>query len=237
VPPIPAAGITIRWHTPPPTSIDERLVVGPDGRARLSVYRPRLQRDQVGTYEDVLTAADLTALAGAGPVLDLDLVVPDPRTAALGAVADRVAGTARQTPLAVARFALHPLGALSGGGLQLALLVTGEGERPVEFELLVEQCAVHWGEGGREIGWQPMPPQPIGFMTPDAEGLGGVRERASVPPEITGAIAFSAPAPAGAGQVWMQVAGLLFAIGEPVPAGFEAWTAPVPVVSVPPAQL
>ena len=172
---IPSAGVTIRWHTPPPTSIDERLVVGPDGRGRLFVFRPRLQRDRVGTYEDLVPTADLAALAAGGPSVDLDLVVPDPAVAAIGVVADRVAAAVRETPLAGARFAVHPLGALTGGTFDLALLVTGEGERPVEFEVLVEHCAVHWGDGTREVGWQPMPAQPIGFMTPDAEGLGGIR--------------------------------------------------------------
>ena len=40
--------VTVRWYTPPPNSIDERLIVTDDGRARLEVLKPRSLGDTVG---------------------------------------------------------------------------------------------------------------------------------------------------------------------------------------------
>ncbi len=212
--------VTVRWHTSPPTAVDERLVVGADRRARLTVCRPRSHRDRIGTYEGVVSAEDLAGLTEQGPAIDLDLVVPDPRVAAVGVLADRVADSLRASPTAVASFRVHAM-----NRVDLALLVTGEGSRPAEFVLSVPHCAVHWGDGARETGWAPLPSLPIGFMTPDAEGLGGVGDRAEVPPGISGAIAFAAPIPVGASQVWVQASGLLFLPDDTVPAAFEILTA------------
>jgi hypothetical protein len=216
--------VTVRWHTPPPTAVDERLVVGADRRARLTVCRPRSQRDRVGTYDGEVSAEDLAALTEVGPEIDLDLVVPDPRVAAAGVLADRVADALRASPAAVASFRVHALNR-SGGSVNLALLVTGDGSRPVEFVLSVPDCAVHWGDGARETGWGPIPSLPIGFMTPEAEGLGGVGDRAEVPPGISGAIAFAAAIPVGASHVWVQASGRLFLPDVTVPATFEILTA------------
>jgi hypothetical protein len=216
--------VSVRWHTPPPTAVDERLVVGADRRARLTVCRPRSQRDRVGTYDGEASAEDLAALAEHGPTIDLDLVAPDPRVASAGVLADEVADGLRASPTAVASFRVHAL-SRSGGSVQLALLVTGDGSRPVEFVLSVTACAVHWGDGTRETGWAPLPSLPIGFMTPDAEGLGGVGDRAEVPPGVSGAIAFASAIPGGASQVWVQASGLLFLPEETVPAAFEILTA------------
>jgi hypothetical protein len=219
--------VTVRWHTPSPTSIDEELIVDADGRARLAVRRPRSRRDQVGTYAGAIDPDDLAALAAAGPLVDLDLVVQDQRMARAGVVADRVASALREHPVAVAVFRVHVL-KLAGGSLDLALLVSGDGDQPVEFEITVERCAIHFSDGASEVGWQQVPPQPMGFVTPDAEPLGGVRQRASVPAGVTGAIALTVGSPPTATQVWAQLQGYLYASGE-VPAEFEAWTEPAPL--------
>ena len=72
--------------------------------------------------------------------------------------------------------------------MTLALGVIGRGTQPVEFELEVDECAVHFLAAGAPVSWVPLPHLPMGFMTPDAEGLGGVRGRAEVPPGVLGAI-------------------------------------------------
>ena len=53
--------VTVRWRTPPPNSIDERLIVGDDGHARLDVLRPRSLGDTVGTYEGEIDEAVVAA--------------------------------------------------------------------------------------------------------------------------------------------------------------------------------
>src|SRR4029450_6424954 len=94
--------VTVRWRTPPPSSIDERLIVSDDGRARLDVLRPRSVGDTVGTYEGEVQEAEVRDVAGAGPEVELDVVVQDPRVAAVSIAADRVAQRLLASPLAVA---------------------------------------------------------------------------------------------------------------------------------------
>jgi hypothetical protein len=70
--------VTVRWRTPPPSSIDERLIVDDDGHAWLEVLRPRSPGDTVGTYEGAVEEAEVRELTAAGSDVALDVVVQDP---------------------------------------------------------------------------------------------------------------------------------------------------------------
>ena len=96
--------VTVRWRTPPPGSVDERLIVSDDGRARLDVLRPRSLGDTVGTYEGEIDEAEVRELTAAGPDVQVDVVLQSPRLAAVGMAADRVAQRLLASPLAVAQF-------------------------------------------------------------------------------------------------------------------------------------
>jgi hypothetical protein len=221
---------SVEWHTPPPTSVDEQLVAYDDGSALLVVRRPRARVATSGTYAGRPSAEDLRALAAAGPgpiVIDLLVAPPDPATAAVMAVADRVAAGSLPTPRAVATFHVRPLAPPSGGVLAISLLVVADGVTAVEFELDTAASAVHFTSGGQPVAWHPLPDLSTGFVTPDAEGLGGVRRRAHVEPGAFGAIAFDVPVPAAGTAVSVQVAGWLHGSlpDEPTPGRFEVRTA------------
>ena len=102
--------VTVRWVTPPPSAIDERLVVTADGQARLEVARPRVGRDLVGAFAGPVSAAEVEALTSAGPEVSLDVTVNDSAVAAVGVVAAQVADRLRETPLAAAAFFARPYG-------------------------------------------------------------------------------------------------------------------------------
>lgn len=216
--------VTVRWRTPPPSAIDERLVVTDDGRGRLEVIRPRVQPELIGVFDGPVEPADVEALSALGSEVELNLTVADPAAAALGVVATRVADRLRQTPLAAAAFFVRPYGEPPTGEVMLALGVVGHGTQPVEFELEPADCAVHFLAAGAPVSWTPLPPLPMGFMTPDAEGLGGVRGRAEVPPEVLGAISVELPLPQGADQVSAQLAGRLHLPGSTAPDAFVVRT-------------
>ena len=59
--------VIVRWRTPPPSSINERLIIGEDGRARLEVLRPRSFGDAVGSYEGAVEEAGGTRPDHGGP--------------------------------------------------------------------------------------------------------------------------------------------------------------------------
>jgi hypothetical protein len=108
----------------------------------------------------------------------------------------------------------------------LALGVVGRGSRPVEFQLDLPGSAIHFSADGTPVSWTPLPELPIGFMTPDAEGLGGVRQRATVAPGVLGAISLPVLVPDGADQLSAQLVGNWFLPGHQTPEEFEARTAP-----------
>jgi hypothetical protein len=226
-----ATAVTVRWLTPPPSSVDERLVVTDEGLARLDVLRPRTPGGSIGSFQASIGEADVRALAAAGPNVELNLVVQDPAVAAVAVAAERVARSVRESPLAVAQFSARPAGPPADGRLTLALIVTGEGSQPVQFQLDVDRSAVHYSSGGQPIGGYPLPELPMGFMTVNADGLGGVRQRALVSPGVLGAISLTVPVPAGATEVSAQLLGSWFLPDDPFPADFDARTEPV---SLPP---
>jgi hypothetical protein len=225
--------VKVRWVTPPPSAIDERLLVFDGGRARLEVVRPRVSPAVIGAFEGSVEPPDVQALTAAGPEVELNVTVADPGAAAVGLLAGQVADRLRETPLAAASFFVRPYGEPSAGRVLLALGVVGRGTQPVVFELAPEQCAVHFLAGGAPVSWTPLPHLPMGFMTPDAEGLGGVRGRAEVPPGVLGAISVELPVPEGADQVSAQLVGRLHLPDHSGPADFEVRTESAAVVAAP----
>jgi hypothetical protein len=221
-----ATVVTVRWRTPSPSSIDERLIVDADGQARLEVLRPRSLGDTIGSYEGVVEEAEFRELTAAGSDIELDVVAQDPRLAAVAVTADRIAQRLLASPVAVAQFFARPVGAVPPLPATLAIGMLGAGSQPAEFELDLAECAIHFSSGGAPASWTPLPELPTGFMTSDTEGLGGVRQRAIVPPGVVGAISVPLAVPDGADQVSARVVGSWFLPREPIPVEFEAHTEP-----------
>lgn len=220
------------WRTPPPTSVDEELVVFDDGSAQLVVRRPRSPSAAIGTWESRPDAAELRSLAAAGPgpvVFELLSPPVGDEAAKLMELADRVAATARLTPLAVAEFFARPMPSGDPALFPTALQVLASGTQAVEFELDPRVLAIHFEQSGHTVAWRPLPEPAVGFMTPDAEGLGGLRSAARVEPGRYGAILFTTEPVAGATSVLLQVGGWLRNAlpDEPMPAPFEVRTAAV----------
>jgi hypothetical protein len=204
---------TFAWRTPPPTSVDEGLVVLDDDTAVLVVRTPRHESATIGSYGSALAAADLAALTAAGPgphVFDLLAAEPDAAGTQLRSVADRVAGDLLASPRAAVTFHAHSPGPDSSGASSFTLLAVAAGTQPVVFELEPAASSVHFfTANGQPMSWQDLPQLPTGFFTPAAEGLGGVRRSATITPAAYGAIAFAAAPPPGAAQVAILVAGWL----------------------------
>src|SRR4029453_19426237 len=129
---------------PAPSSIDERLIVSDDGHARLDVLRPRSVGDTVGTYEGEVDEAEVRELAAAGPDVEVDVGVQDPRLAAVGIVAGQVAQRLLASPLAVAQFFARPVGAVPPLPPTLAPCVLGGGSQPVGVQLHLSECGMHF---------------------------------------------------------------------------------------------
>ena len=230
---------TFAWHSSPPTSVDERLAVFDDGSAWLVVRRPRALTGAIGTFVAKPGADDLASLTSSGPgpiVFDLLAQPGDAAAAALLAIADRVSSAARAKPRAIATFYAGPLAAVAAGQLSMSLLVVGGGTNAVEFELEPPKCTVHFSQGGQPITWLAMPELGSGFVTPDAEGLGGLRRRAKVKPGAYGATAFHVPAPGNATAVSIEVAGWLAEAfpDERTPEPFAVRTEEAPIPPTPP---
>lgn len=202
-----AALVTVRWRTPPPSSIDERLVVTDDGHARLEVLKPRSLGDTVGTYEGPVEETDVGELTAAGPEVELNDAVQDPRLAVVAAAADRVVKRLLDTPLAVAQFFARPVGAVPPLPETLALGVLGGGSQPVEFELNLAECVVHFSSRESPVSSTPLPELSMEFVMPDAEGLGGLRQRATIAPGIVGTVSVPLVVPDDADELSVQVVG------------------------------
>jgi len=128
-------------------------------------------------------------------------------------------------PVAVAQFFARPVGAVPPLPTTLAIGMLGGGSQPAEFELDLAQCAIHFSSGGTPASSTPLPELSTGFMTPDTEGLGGVRQRAIVPPGVVGAISVPLVVPDDADQVSDRVVGSWFLPGG-TPEEFEVHTEP-----------
>jgi hypothetical protein len=219
-----AALVTLRWRTPPPSSIDERLIVTDDGHARLEVLKPRSVGDTVGIYEGSVEETEARELTAAGPEVEFDGEVQDSRSAAVAAAADRVVERLLGSPLAVAQFFARSVGAVPPLPETLALGVLGGGSQPIEFELNLAECIVHFSCSGRPISSAPLPELSEGFMTSEAEGLGGVRQRATIGPGIVGTVCVPLVVPEGANELSVQVVGSWFLPDERRAEDFEART-------------
>lgn len=215
----------IRWQSPPPTSVDEELVIYDDGSAYLIVRTARDGSPVIGTWRSDVGPADLEVLAGQQHTVDLRHPVLDP----VVSVAERIAAAARSVPVATATFHAS---ALPDG--EVALLAVGGGTGPADFQLDPGSVVVHLEDGdGNEVGWQPMRRLETGFVSPEPEGLGGVGRPAEIAPGAYGAIALGGlPITGGQGvAVAVEVAGRLHD-ALPEQAGYEYFrvrTAAVPL--------
>jgi len=216
--------ITIRWRTPPPRSVDERLIIGDDRRARLEVLRPRTLGDTVGTYEGAVEESEVSELTAAGSDVELDVTTQDPRLGAVAVAADRVAQRLLGSPLAVGQFFARPIGAVPPLPQTLAFCVLGGGSQPVEFQLDLAGCVIHFSSSGAPVSSIPLPELPMGFMTSDAEGLGGIRQRALVEPGVLGTISLPLEIPGGVNELSVGVVGSWFLPGGESSEDFEART-------------
>lgn len=221
--------VSLRWRTPPPGSVDERLIITDNGLARLDVLRPRTPNDTVGRYEGAIEDGETRELGAAGSDVEMDASVPDSELGAVAIAANRVAQRLLSSPFAVAQFFARPVGAVPPIPQTLALGVVGIGSQPVEFQLDLAGCAIHFSSDGTPVSWIPLPELSMGFMTPEAEDLGGVRQRAIVEPGVLGAISVPLEIPDGVNELSAQVVGSWFLPGEESPKDFEARTAPQPL--------
>jgi hypothetical protein len=222
--------ITVRWRTPPPSSVDERLIISDDSRARLEMLRPRRLGDTVGTYEGAVEDDEIRELTAAGSDVELDVTAQDdPRLGRVAVTADQVAQRLLNSPLAVAQFFARPIGAVPPLPQTLALCVLGGGSQPVEFQLDLARCAVHFSVSGAPLSWVPLPDLPTGFLTSELEGLGGVHQRALVDPGVLGTISLPLSIPDEINELSAQVVGSWFLPGAESPEDFEARTTPQPI--------
>jgi hypothetical protein len=224
---------TFAWQTPAPTSVDEELAIFDDGSAWLVVRGPRTDAPAIGTYRCEPPKADHRALSAAGPgSVRFDVLKPaGGDDAKLRAVADRVAAAARAVPDAVATFYVQQLEQDAPGPLALSLQVVASGTRAVEFRLDPDGSSVLFGRGGHTLSWADLPRLASGFVTEDAVELGGVRRTARIEPGDYAVIAFDLPAPPGASNVAVRVAGWLSSgpPDEDEPGRFDVSTEEAPV--------
>jgi hypothetical protein len=170
--------VTVRWESPPPTSVDEELAAYDDGTVWLVVRGSRDGAATIGTWSTTPTKKDHAALVAAG-----DTVVDLRRPGGAGEIAEQLRATALADPVATALFV-----AARGPGRSVTLAAIGGGTRPVQFELQPDSLTVHVEVDGATRAWFEVPPPVTGFVTPDAVGLGGLARRAEIPPGTVGAI-------------------------------------------------
>jgi hypothetical protein len=202
--------IAFAWRSPPPSSVDERLVLTDDA-AWLVVCSPIRDDGEAGTFRAQIAPDDRAILEGAGPgehVFDVLATAAESTDAAVRAAAQRTADVVHGQPVAVAQFAAAAILRAAAPSI-VSLTVTGAGTAPAEFHIDPGRLTVQFVAGDQQLGWQPVPPPGMGFMTPDADLLGGVGLGAKVPPGEFGAIALTVGLPATATKVSIEVTGML----------------------------
>jgi hypothetical protein len=203
---------TFTFTSPPPATVDEQLALYDDETVRLVVRQPRESSPTIGTYSYKPHVADFRELAkeGGDPVT-LSLLGPVPEEQRdLVALASRIADEARKQPEATASFYGRPVGPITDGLLSISVQVVAAGKRPVEFELAPKSCAVLFTKDGESAGWFDFPKLELGFVTTDAEDLGGLLRQAKIKPGDWGALLVKLQKPAAATDVSVQVAGRLY---------------------------
>ncbi|HEY5627899.1 MAG TPA: hypothetical protein VIR16_00175 [Candidatus Limnocylindrales bacterium] len=198
------------WRSPPPSSVDERLLLDEAG-ASLVVCSPARDDGTVGTFRAEVPPDDRATLMTAGPgehAFDLLGAATGSEEAALRSAAQRVADLAHGQPSAAAQFGAAAI-LRAAVPPMVSLTVTGVGTAPAEFHIDPGRITVQFVAGDQPLGWQPAPPPGMGFMTPDADLLGGVGLGATVPPGEFGAIALTVGLPATATRVSIELTGML----------------------------
>jgi hypothetical protein len=212
---------SVRWQSPPPTSVDEELAAYDDGSVWLVVRSPRDGSPTIGTWSTMPSAADFAALSAAGDVV-VDLLEPHPAAE----LAEPLRATALAEPVATARFV-----AARGEGETITLVALGGGTRPVEFEVDPTTITVHVEKDDATLAWFEARPPITGFITPDAAGLGGLGRRAEITPGAFGVIALDVPGmdTVASEHVAVQLSGWL-AEGlpdQPMPVRFRVRSGPL----------
>jgi hypothetical protein len=231
----------IVWHTTPPIVIDEQMVLY-DEIAVLGVLavfeddttdqHPRIAT--VGSYEAALSDIAPVPPEFAAGDYEIDPYNSDdsPMLSDLAKRAQLLRVELLAHPAAIVTFSAFSSGPGPDGALGLALVAVGAGTRAVQFELDPTTCTVHFFDSSSlPVSWHDLPELATGFVTPDAEGLGGVGRRAIIEPGSYGAIAFASFAPPEAVTVSIRVGGWIDMVfpDRTEPLRFQAHTAPVPV--------
>ncbi|MBW3556556.1 MAG: hypothetical protein KY454_06415 [Actinobacteria bacterium] len=221
---------TVRWRTPPPTSVDEELAVYDDGTAWLVVRRGATDTAAIGTFVTDVSAQERDALATGNWTIDLLHPPTAEPEAGVTRVASEIGQRCRSTPRAVARFYARGAPGTGAGSSTVVLAVVGEGAAPVVLELDPAAMVAHFSGGG-SLSWVEVPEPSTGFVTPDAQGLGGLYGRAAVAPGQMGALKVAVEPPAGTDEVSVQVSGWLVEALPDAPERqrFEARTEPAPL--------
>jgi hypothetical protein len=223
---------TFQWHSPPPTSVDEVLVIEEE-LARLVIRRPRRVTSTVGAYAARPVDEDRARLVDAGPApVTFELWPPDadPGGLEIRAIADRVAETCLASPRATVTFSATVTG-VAAGTISVALLAVAEGPDPVEFELSPGESVVHLSGPQGEITWLAMPRPATGFVTADAVGVGGLAARARMRQGEPAGTTLEVPDVDGATTIAIEVAGTLSEAlpDEPMPSPFAVRTPEAPI--------
>ena len=214
--------VIVRWRTPPPSSINERLIIGDDGRARLEVLRPRplgtLGRTRVQSRK-LRYATDL-----GGPRGRVDVVAQDPRLGTMTVAADRVGQRLLASPLAVAQFFARSVGGASPARprWRLGCLAAAPSRRSSSSILPSAQFG---STPARHKCHQLRCRAPDGVHdpTPRPRRRTPARDRGA---RRLGAISMPVAVPDGADLLSVQVIGSWFLPGAGIPEVFEAHTAP-----------
>ena len=212
--------VTVRWESPPPTSVDEELAAYDDGTVWLVVRGSRDGAASIGTWSTTPTKKKHAALVAEG-----DAIVDLRRPGGATEIAEQLRAAALEDPVATALFV-----AARGPGRSVTLAAVGGGTRPVQFELQPDSLTVHVEVDGATRAWFEAPTPVTGFVTPDAVGLGGLARRAEIPPGTVGAILLEPEGPEidPAAKVAVALTGWL-AEGLPdqeMPLPFRVRTAP-----------
>lgn len=220
---------TFNWASPPPTAVDEVLILEEDV-ARLVVRRPRRVTSTVGSYVGRASDDDRAALLAAGPgrtTFELWPPRTDPATRALMTTADRVAEACLLTPRATVSFVVGITDVAPDGTLGLALLASGAGTDAVVFDVDPTASVVHVLGPEGELTWMPMPRPATGFVTVDAVGVDGMGVAARLEPGIPVATTLRVPIVPDATGISIEVAGWLSdgLPDEPMPTRFAVRTA------------